>query len=116
MDDKHSFLVKQKITNRLVILMICYVGFRALSYLIIPLKTAYLSENTNDFYIEHFVITTVELISFYGFNIVTGLVLIGLSKNNPSQKALWFFMGVVFGFSALLIFFVLEIRNHILDK
>lgn len=57
---------------------------------------------------------TLDVFLTYGFNLVSAIVLVQLAKKNGFNRALWFALGAIFGVTALILFFVLDIRSNLL--
>ena len=95
-----------KIKTLLLILMVGYVIFKLLSYFIIPLIYFAVSEEQGITYdLIGSILGTADIFIAYFFNIVIGVILYRITK---SEKALWLFMGVIFGLMALILFFVID--------
>jgi preprotein translocase subunit SecY len=71
----------KQLTKILIILIISSILFRLLGYILIPLINGNLSsEIINEMSKTKMFLGTIELFSYYGFNLIIGFILIPLAK------------------------------------
>ena len=94
----------------LVFLMILFICGKALGYFLVPLITASTTvREVNEIAHSTKLIFTVQLIVGYLFNFGVGLFLINQAKQVSYHRGLWFCLGVIFGFNALILFYLLKL-------
>lgn len=106
-------IFNRKTTTWLVVLMLVYVIFKLTAPILRPMYIAWLSPH------EYYDVTDTRLylefinvIVHQAFNIFVGIFLIFEAKRANYNKALWFFLGAIFGLIALILFYVFRIYEN----
>lgn len=102
--------MSKRIISGLVVLMILFILGKALEYFLYPLIVRYVPyEESIEISYQTKLIYTGQLVIKYLFNIGVGIFLILEAKRNEFHCGLWFCLGVIFGFSSLILFYVLTL-------
>lgn len=107
---------KKTITG-FVILLILFIFAKALGYFLVPLVTSVVPyrEAVEIANLTKFIFT-VQLIVSYLFNIGVGIFLVLEAKAIEFHRGLWFCLGVIFGFNALILFYLMKLLKGQKEK
>ena len=105
-------MINRTINLSLTLLGVGFIIFQLFSYLLYPMISRSISV---DEHIEMrqiaLIYGTIQNFIIHGFNLLIGVFLVFQAIEYKLNKMLWFLTGAVFGFNALILFYILLILN-----
>jgi hypothetical protein len=101
----------------LLAIAIIYVTFKIGAYFFAPLIPRYIPvDETIKMSRLSKSLGLIENFLYHGFDIVIGIFLLIKAKKSNLPYGVWLSLGIIFGFNAIILFYVFVLAKHYMDK